>query len=62
MEVDLTQNRATMALWTLAVVDLFYYIMCEDPREHTTFIETTVEEGPVTYDFILHLRVRDYTT
>ena len=33
MEVGLTQNRETMALRTLTTVDLFYYIMCEDPHE-----------------------------
>ena len=30
LEVVLTQNRETMALWTLTTVDLFYFIMCED--------------------------------
>ena len=33
LEVDLTQNRETMALRMLMTVDLFYYIMCEDPHE-----------------------------
>ena len=33
LEVSLTQNRETMALPTLTTVDLFYYIMCEDPHE-----------------------------
>jgi hypothetical protein len=27
------QNRETMALRTLTTVDLFYFIMCEDPHE-----------------------------
>jgi hypothetical protein len=31
LEVGLTQNRETMALWMLVTVDLFYFIMCEDP-------------------------------
>ena len=33
LEVGLTQNRETMALRTLTTVDLFYFIMCEDPHE-----------------------------
>ena len=33
LEVGLTQNRETMALRTLTTVGLFYFIMCEDPRE-----------------------------
>ena len=34
LEVGLTQNwQETMALRTLTTVDLFYYIMCEDPHE-----------------------------
>jgi hypothetical protein len=33
LEVDLTQNWETMALRTLITVDLFYFIMCEDPHE-----------------------------
>ena len=31
--VGLSQNQETMALRTLTTVDLFYFIMCEDPRE-----------------------------
>ena len=31
-EVGLTQKREIMALRTLNSVDLFYYIMCEDPH------------------------------
>ena len=31
LEVGLTQNRNTMALWTLTTVILFYFNMCEDP-------------------------------
>ena len=30
LEVGLTQNRETMALWTLTAVGLFNFIMCED--------------------------------
>ena len=33
MEVGLTQNRETMALWMLKTIDFFYFIMCEDPHE-----------------------------
>jgi len=38
LEVGLTQNWETMALRTLTIVDLFYFIMCEDPCEQK-FIE-----------------------
>ena len=33
LEVGLTQNRETMAIWTLTNVDLFYFIIIEDPHE-----------------------------
>ena len=33
LEVDLTQNRKTMALRTLKTVDLFYISMCDDLHE-----------------------------
>ena len=33
LEVGLTQNRETVAFWTLTTIDLFYVIMCEDPHE-----------------------------
>ena len=33
LEVGLTQNRETMALWMLTTVDLFYFIMCKDLYE-----------------------------
>jgi uncharacterized alpha/beta hydrolase family protein len=33
LEVGLTQNRETMALRTLTTVDIFYFIMREDPHE-----------------------------
>ena len=32
LEVGLTQNRETMTLQTLTTVDLFYFIMVEDPH------------------------------
>ena len=31
LEVGLTQKRETIALQTLTTVDLFYFIMCENP-------------------------------
>ena len=31
LEVSLTQNRETMALGTLIILGLFYFIICEDP-------------------------------
>ena len=33
LEVGLTQNQETIALRTLTIVDLFYVIIHEDPRE-----------------------------
>jgi hypothetical protein len=33
LEVGLTQNHETMALQTLTTIDLFYFIMREDPHE-----------------------------
>ena len=33
LEVGLTQPREIMALRTLTTVDLFYFIMVEDPQE-----------------------------
>jgi hypothetical protein len=33
LQGGLTQNRETMTIWMLTTVDLFYFIMCEDPRE-----------------------------
>ena len=32
LEVGLTQNRETMVLRMFTTVDLFYFIMCEDPH------------------------------
>ena len=36
--LGLTQNWETMALQTLTTVDVFYFIMCEDPYDYV-FIE-----------------------
>jgi hypothetical protein len=33
LEIGLTQNRETVTLQMLTTVDLFYFIMCEDPHE-----------------------------
>ena len=33
VKVGLTQNQETMALRTLAIIDLIYLIMCEDVHE-----------------------------
>jgi hypothetical protein len=33
LTVGLTQNQETMAFRMLTTVDLFYFIMCEDPYE-----------------------------
>ena len=38
LDIGLTQNRETMVLRTLTTVDLFYFIMCEDPHVYM-FIE-----------------------
>ena len=45
LEVGLTQNRETMALRVLNSIDLFNFIMCEDPHEQK-FIEITFGWGP----------------
>ena len=41
LEVGLIQNRETMALRMFTIVDLFYFIVCEDLREFE-FIEITI--------------------
>ena len=61
LEVGLTQNQDTMAPLILTTINLFYFIMCGDPNDYK-FIEIALDEGLVTYDFTLHLRVCDYTT
>ena len=33
LKVGLTQNLKTVALRTLATIDLFYFIICEDPHD-----------------------------
>jgi hypothetical protein len=45
LEVGRTQNWEIMALQMLTTVDLFYFIMCEDPHE-SKFIEMTFGWGP----------------
>jgi hypothetical protein len=56
LEVGLAQNWETMAFRMLSTVDLFYFIMREDLHKYH------LVEGPVMYDFSLHLRIRDHTT
>jgi hypothetical protein len=62
LEVSPTQNQETMALRTLTNIDLFYFIMCEDPHEYKNHQNSIWLKDPVTYDFTLHLRVRDHNT
>ena len=45
LKVALTQNRETMALWMLTTIGLFYFTICEDPREYE-FIEIAFGWGP----------------
>ena len=45
LEVGLTQNRETTALWKLTAVGLFYFTMCEDPCKQI-FIGTIFGWGP----------------
>ena len=33
LEIDLIQNREIMALRTLTIIGLFYFIMCDDLHE-----------------------------
>jgi hypothetical protein len=56
-----TPNQETTALRMPTIVDLFYFIMCEDPHEWK-FLEIAFGWRLVTYDFTLHLRIRDHTT
>ena len=58
LEVSLSKTWETMALRTITTVDLFYFIKCEDPHEYK-FIEITFGGDLVTYNFTLHLMVRD---
>ena len=44
-EVGLTRNWETMALRTVTTIDLFYFIMCEDPHEQK-FIDIAFGRGP----------------
>ena len=45
LEVGLTRNHETTALWTLTTVGLFYFIMCDDPHE-LKFIGIAFGWGP----------------
>jgi hypothetical protein len=61
LEVGLTQNRETMALWTLTTIVLIYFIMCEDPLE-LKFIEVTFGWWHSHIRGTLHVRICDHTT
>jgi hypothetical protein len=47
-----------MTLQKLTSIDLFYFIICEDPHS----LKWDLVEGTVTYGFTLHLKIRDHTT
>ena len=57
LEEGLTQNRETMALRTLLTIELFYFT-----NTCLNICLLHLVEGMVTYDFTLHLRVRDHPT
>ena len=61
LEVGLTQNRETMALRTVTIVDLSY-LSCVRTRMNRISFKEHLGEGLVPYDFTLHLRIRDHTT
>ena len=62
LEVGLTQNRETTALWTFTIVD-YSIILCVKTHMNKKFIEVAFRvEDLVTYDFTLHLRIHDHTT
>ena len=52
LEIGLTQFRETVALRMLTTVDLFYFIVCEDPHEQKIWLRDrshvtyTTPEGP----------------
>ena len=48
LEAGLTQNKETMALRTLTIVDLFYS-MCEDHRMNRNSLKEHLVEGPITW-------------
>ena len=47
LEASLTKTRETMALRMFTAVDLFYFVVHEDPHEQK-FIEVAFNEGLVT--------------
>jgi hypothetical protein len=49
-----------MALRNLTTVESLFYIIYEDPPLKK-IIEIALIEGPITYDFTVHLRTRDHT-
>jgi hypothetical protein len=56
LETCLAQNRKTMALRTLTTIDLFYFIMCDDPHEQE-FIELAFDWG--SSHLWLHITLED---
>ena len=60
---SLTQNWETMALRTLTIADLFYFITCDDPHEWKS-IEIAFGWGPghIWLHTTLHSRLRDHAT
>ena len=62
LDVGLTQNREFMALQTLRTVDLFLFLSCVRTRMNRNSLKQCLVEGPITYDFTLHLRIRNDIT
>ena len=60
-KVGLTQNQETMALRMLPTIGSFHFIMVQT-RGIQHSLKWHLVEGPITYNFTLHLRVRDHTT
>jgi hypothetical protein len=61
VEVGLIQNRKTMALWKLITIDLFYFIICENPHEYK-LIEKAFGWGPGPIWLHTTLMIHDHTT
>ena len=61
LEIGLKQNRETMAIQNPTTVDLFFYHVW-GPHMNRYSMKQHLVEGPVTYDFTLHLSARDQTT
>ena len=61
LEVGLTQNQKTTTLRPLTTIALFHFILYDNLHE-SKLVSKHLAEGPITYDFTLHLRTRDHTT